>query len=69
MSASREHFDSIYNAVFQRIDQLLTHISDLSKEHHAMVKQVRQEVDEDGELDPYWARKLDMLIQLGAVRA
>jgi integrase len=69
LSASREHFDSIYNAVFQRIDQLLTHISDLSKEHHAMVKKVRQEVDEDGELDPYWARKLDMLIQLGAVRA
>jgi hypothetical protein len=53
--------------VFDRIDQLLKHIGDLSSEHDAMVKQVRQAVDEDGELDPYWARKLDMLIQLGAV--
>jgi integrase len=67
LSASKEHFESIYSAVFDRIDQLLKHIGDLSSEHDAMVKQVRQAVDEDGELDPYWARKLDMLIQLGAV--
>lgn len=67
LSTSKEHFESLYSKVFERIDQLLEHISGLSNEHYAMVNQVRQEVNEDGELDPYWARKLDMLIQLGVV--
>ena len=69
LSVSKEHFESMYGSVIQRIEQLLEYISDLSKDYRAMVQRVQKEVEEDGELDPYWSGKLDMLIHLGVVSA
>ena len=69
LSESKEHHEAIYGPVIKRIETILHYVADLSDTKGAMVIRVRAEVEEDGELDPYWARKLDFLIDLGVVRA
>lgn len=59
---SEERLQRLVTPVIQRIDVLLAEISTRNTE---MVKAITREVDEEGELDPYWARKLDMLTELG----
>lgn len=56
--------DVVLKPVLSRIDSLL---QDLSNRDAEMVTRVVREVDEEGELDVFWARKLDMLMELGLV--
>ncbi|ANB77358.1 hypothetical protein AYM40_35370 [Paraburkholderia phytofirmans OLGA172] len=58
-----EQFSSIFSPIFKRIEDLLAEIDRLSP---GLVGAVTLEV-ENGELDAYWARKLEMLIILELV--
>lgn len=53
---------ALFTPIVVRIDALLAEISKLNAE---MVHRVIREVDEEGELDAFWARKLEMLMELG----
>ncbi len=59
---SNEEIAKLLRPIGQRIEALLCEIA---KRSPALLAQVTKEVDEDGELDPYWARKLEMLMELG----
>lgn len=59
---SNEEIAKLVRPIGQRIKALL---SEMAKRSPALLSKVTKEVDEDGELDPYWARKLEMLIELG----
>lgn len=57
-----------FESILERIDLLLSEI-DLRNGHDGMVAKIRREVDEGGHLDAYWARKLELLINLDIVAA
>lgn len=52
----------LFTPVIARLDALL---GEISTRDPGMVERVVREVDEDGELDAFWARKLEMLMELG----
>ena len=59
-----ERVQMVFRPVVERIDELLTEISGRDGD---MVRRVEHEVDEEGELTPYWAQKMEVLIELGLV--
>lgn len=61
-SGSFEGFQEVLQPVLDQIDKMLSEIADRDPE---MVGRVTREVDEDGELDPYWASKAEMMMSLG----
>lgn len=66
LASSVEHFDNVFGPILSRINQLLAEIgrraTDLS-----MVARVEQSVEELGELDDYWAAKLELLLNLDLI--
>lgn len=61
---SEERYQVLIVPILDRIESILSEISIRDKD---LVLKVTKEVDEDGELDPYWASKLGMLMELGLV--
>lgn len=60
---SFESFQQVLQPVLERIDKILKEVANRDPE---MVRRVTREVEEEGELDPYWASKAEMLMSLGA---
>lgn len=61
-AGSQERQDRLFTPVITRIDTLL---GEIASRDAPMVERVVREVDEEGELDAFWARKLEMLMELG----
>jgi len=59
---SIEQYDSSFGAVLRRVDFLL---DELRKRDAALVHQIEQDVDIEGNLDAFWSTKLDQLYELG----
>ncbi|BBU32493.1 hypothetical protein BTHE68_62270 (plasmid) [Burkholderia sp. THE68] len=57
---SEEHFRDVVQPLLDRIEDLL---KEIDHREAGLVKRIEQEV-EAGELDPYWASKLEMLVDL-----
>jgi hypothetical protein len=64
MMGSEERLQSLLGPFFERIQTI---IAEVAQRDSTMVAKIAAEVDDDGELDPYWARKLEMLMALGVV--
>lgn len=64
LAGSQESFQAMLSPIFNRIESIL---ADVSRRDEALVIRVTKEVEEEGELDPYWARKFEMLIELGVI--
>lgn len=64
LSQSKEVFDGFFGEIFKRIDDLLKEIETLRP---GLTEKIIKEVEEDGELDYYWSKKLEMLFNLGLV--
>jgi len=62
MTGSEEMFALMVQPAISRIDEIVSYIAAQDPE---MVSRVTKEIDEDGELDPYWSAKADMLMTLG----
>jgi len=60
MVVSEEHFQLLFGPLLQRISTLLAAID---AREPGLVTRIEEEVHE-GELDPYWNRKLEMLVDL-----
>lgn len=67
LSASEEYFQSLFGEVLHRIDAILGTIGGKSEEHKTLVERVRVEVEDGGQLDPYWEHKMQTLSSLGVV--
>jgi hypothetical protein len=63
LADDEEHFETIFKPIFSRIKSILDEIEGRLP---GVVGKVAMEV-EGGDLDPYWARKLEMIIELGLV--
>ena len=61
LTQASPHYAQEIEPVLERINQLLLAISEYDSE---LVKKVTEEVEVFGDLDPYWARKFEMLIEL-----
>lgn len=59
-----EEFGVLILPILERIDGL---VADIAGRKPAMVERLKEEVNEDGELDPYWAGKVEMLMTLGLI--
>jgi hypothetical protein len=59
---SIEQYDSSFGAVLRRVDFLL---DELRKRDAALVHQIEQDVDIEGNLDAFWLAKLNQLFELG----
>jgi hypothetical protein len=65
LSASQEHFDSVYKPVLTHIEDLLDHIGNKEPNCLTLIKTLRKEVFEQELLSEYWYRKLELLDDLG----
>ncbi len=61
IAGSLEQFERFFGVVLRRLDFIL---EEVRRRDADMVGRVEHEVDAQGELDPYWAVKLDTLIEL-----
>jgi hypothetical protein len=59
---SFEQYESSFGAVLRRDDFLL---DELRKRDAALVHQIEQDVDIEGNLDAFWLAKLNQLFELG----
>jgi hypothetical protein len=59
---SIEQYDRSFGVVLRRVDFLL---DELRKRDAALVHQIEQDVDVEGNLDAFWSGKLDQLYELG----
>lgn len=66
LSATEEHFQRLFGPVLARIQQILDEVCRMA-ENKEMVERVTREVEEEGELDPYWESKMELLINLELV--
>jgi len=64
LSNNKEDFDAVFGKIFQRIDELLKEIEEIKP---GLTTKIIKEVEEMGELDHYWARKLELLFDLGLI--
>jgi len=67
LSDSKEHFDKLFSPVFQRIQFILDEIKNSSAKCNDLVNRILIEVEEEEELDIYWEKKLQILIELGLI--
>ncbi len=67
LSASPEHFESIFGPITYRINQILDLIKNIGKKETDMINRIISEVEEDELLSPYWSDKLHILMDLGVI--
>lgn len=67
LSASAEHFQSLFGEVLHRIEAILGAIGGKSDDNALLVQRLQVEVENYGLLDPYWERKMQTLCSLGVV--
>jgi hypothetical protein len=65
LAHSTTHFQSVYGLLLDRIDYFLKQIKKMGDEQITLINEVWQQVFEQEELSPYWARKLELLDELG----
>lgn len=66
LALSVEHFQSVFGGILARIEEILQQIENRAIDKE-MVRRVRHSVDVLGELDNYWAGKMELLIHLDLV--
>lgn len=59
---NEEAYNKFLHPILSRIDTIL---KDIATREPVMMERVTNEVDEQDELDPYWASKVEMLLTLG----
>ncbi len=64
LAASQEQFERLFSPILDRIQVIL---DEIDVREPGMVSRIKVEVEEDGELDPYWAGKIEMLTTLELV--
>lgn len=64
LSQNKESFDNVFGVIFTRINDILSEIENINP---GLIDKIIKEVEEDGELDHYWAKKLELLFDLGVV--
>ena len=63
LATTEEHFQRLFGSILDRVQKIL---DEIDRREPGMVGRVIQGVEE-GELDPYWAGKLEMLMELELV--
>jgi hypothetical protein len=61
---NEEQYQKIFTPIFYRMEEVL---EEIDRRESGIVEKVRIQVEEYGELDPYWNSKLEMLVSLGMV--
>ncbi|MBP0598875.1 hypothetical protein J8I26_12210 [Herbaspirillum sp. LeCh32-8] len=64
LSPTPEKFSELFGVTLQRISAIVTEISHQSTDHERLTARIEEEIRVTGALDPYWAKKYDMLIDL-----
>lgn len=64
---SDQQFQRIFEPVILRIDAIVAHIGSMDCTTAKMVDRIKSEVEDDGQLDPYWQRKIETLVSLGVI--
>ncbi len=64
LASSQEQFGRVFGVVLGRIGFIL---GEIGRRDGPLVERIEHEVDVDGELDPYWAIKLETLMELDLV--
>ena len=67
LSESIEDFNTRFGETIRIIDAIIEHVSSLSEDKKTMVDFVKVDVEKYGNIENYWQRKLEMLINIGVV--
>jgi len=65
LAVNNQHYEDCILPVLTRINKIL---DEIAVRDFNLVKSITTEVEEYGELDSYWSRKLEMLIDLGLIQ-
>lgn len=65
LAENSQHYEDLILPVLTRINKIL---NEIAERDFNLVKRITTEVEEYGELDSYWSRKLEMLINLGLIQ-
>jgi hypothetical protein len=60
--------DEVRTKLIYVIEKVEKTLSELSLKDKDLVIRITKEVHDDGEFDPYWARKLEMLMEIGLIQ-
>lgn len=63
LATNEEQFQALFSTTLTRIQEI---INEIIRKDESMVKRIESEV-KNGELDPYWSSKLEMLLELESV--
>lgn len=64
LASSEEQFQRLFAPILERIQSIL---DEIEVRKPGLVPRIKVEVEEEGELDPYWAGKMEMLMDLELV--
>lgn len=64
LTGDQEIHEQLIQPILNRIEVIVTEIAKRNKD---LLEKIRYEVDEEGELESYWRRKLEMFMELGVV--
>ena len=67
IAKDKQHFDSVYGAVYQRIKSIESYIIQTKQQSEESLKRFELDVFEHENLHPYWEHKLSMLISIGVL--
>mgnify|MGYP003607632798 CR=1 FL=1 len=64
LTSDQNTYENLIQPILNRIDVFVTEIK---KRNNDLLEKIQYEVDEEGELETYWRRKLEMFMELGVV--
>lgn len=64
LAGDQEIFQNLIQPILNRIEDIINEITKYNKD---LLEKIRHEVDEQGELESYWRRKLEMFMELGVI--
>lgn len=64
LAGDQEIYQKLIQPILNRIEDI---IIEIAKHNKDLLEKIRYEVDEEGELESYWRRKLEMFMELGVV--
>jgi hypothetical protein len=65
LAANEEHYKSVIGPIVGRIDFLLERITLHATDGAQIIERVRKQIDDEGQLTPFWQHHLDLYLELG----
>ena len=67
LAKSEHNFTQIFGPILNRIDEIIERIILKNNSLHEIIKSIKEDIDINENLTPYWRYKLEILIDFGII--